>query len=150
MKIIRHPDTVESYLMRVGHAQRRLVEKRLQEMNLHRGQPPLLFVLNQRDGLSSSELAELLNVTPPTISNMVKRMRQNGYVEKRRDSNDERVTRVYLTEQGRAAMGALQQIVDDVNETMSAGLSAEEIAILLPILKKIMINIENTLGESGC
>jgi len=150
MKVIRRPDTVESYLMRVGQAQRRLVENRLQEMNLHRGQPPLLFVLNQQDGLSNSELAELLNVTPPTISNMVKRMRQSGYVEKRSDSNDERVTRVYLTEQGREAMGALQQIIDDVNETMSEGLSAEELATLLPILEKIMINIENTLGESGC
>ena len=150
MMNVDFPATLEAQFMRLGHAHRRLVESRLQETGIHRGQPPLLFALSRQDGLSNADLAQKLNVTPPTISNMVKRMRQSGYVEKRRDSDDERIMRVYLTEQGREAMATLRQIIDQVNETMIQGLSAEEKALLIPILKKITANIENALQQNGC
>lgn len=147
MSKLNLPPTVEVRFLRFNHAHRRLVDSLLAGTDLHRGQPPLLFALSLQDGLSNAELAECMFVTPPTISNMVKRLRKSGFVEKRRDSEDERVTRVYLTEKGRRATGRLREISAQVNEAMIVGLSAEETKTLFAILTKITTNMENALAQ---
>ena len=109
--------------------------------------PPLLYALNQQDGRSNAELAHLLRVTSPTVSNMVKRMQQAGFVEKRRDEKDERVTRVYLTDKGREVTVKMANVIIQINATIGAGLSPEEKALLMPLLKKMTTNIENALQQ---
>ena len=91
---------LEFLLGRVGKAHRYLVRQSLEESGLHRGQPLLLSALNKQDGMSHSELAERLEVAPPTITNMVKRLERHLLVERRRDESDERVSRVFITEEG--------------------------------------------------
>ena len=144
---LEFPPTIEAHLMHLGHAHRRLVESHLQEIGLYRGQPPLLYALSHQDGLSNAELAHLLRVTTPTISNMVKRMQQAGFVEKRRDVEDERVTRVYLTDQGRDVTVKMANIIIQINDLIGEGLSAEEKALLIPLLRKMTANIENALQQ---
>lgn len=121
----------------------------MQAIGLHRGQPPLLYALSNRDGLSNAELAQLLNVTPPTISNMVKRMQKTGFVEKRRDPDDERTTRVYLTEQGRAATVEMAEVIIGVNEVVNTGLSLDQQRELMSALETITHNIEDAIRRDG-
>ncbi len=135
--------------MLLGHAHRRLVESRLQAIGLHRGQPPLLFALSNHDGLSNAELAQLLNVTPPTISNMVRRMQKSGFVDKRRDRRDERTTRVYLTEQGRTATIEMAQVIMEVNDIINRGLTPDEQQRLMSALELITRNIEDAIRRDG-
>ncbi len=135
--------------MLLGHAHRRLVESRLQAIGLHRGQPPLLFALSNRDGLSNAELADMLNVTPPTISNMVKRLQNSGFVTKRRDPDDERTIRVFLTDQGRTATVEMAQVIIGVNEIINTGLSPDQQRALMATLESITRNIEDAIREDG-
>ncbi|MEM9776043.1 MAG: MarR family transcriptional regulator [Chloroflexota bacterium] len=143
------PPTIDAYLVRLGHAHRRLVENCLQaaDAGIHRGQAPLLFALHQEDGQSNAELTQWLNVSQPTTSNIVKRMQKSGMVVKKRDDSDERVTRVYLTEQGRLAAKVVQETIQQINQIMNAGLSADEIATCISIFKKIEANIERSLEQ---
>ena len=74
----------------------------LRDIGLHRGQPPLLFALWDEDGQSQAALAERLGIAPATLTRMVQRMERAGFVERRADPADERLSRVHLTEAGRA------------------------------------------------
>ena len=56
----------------------RLIGKRAQELyaeyDLNRAQSGILFALHQEDSMSQKELAKRLNVTPPSITSMIKKM----------------------------------------------------------------------------
>ena len=69
---------LETLFFRVGKSHRKIAGRLLEQHCFHRGQTPLIFALSHEDGRTNSELAELLEVTPATITNMVKRMEKAG------------------------------------------------------------------------
>jgi DNA-binding MarR family transcriptional regulator len=132
---------LEFLLARVGRAHHKLVRRSLGKIGLYRGQPPVLFALGEQDGMTHSELAAKMEVTPATISNMVKRMEQAGFVVRRRDTEDERISRVYLTDAGRAIYSEMVAIAQQVNETTFAGFTEEERSIMRNFLTRIHSNL---------
>ena len=111
------------------------------QVGLHRGQPLVLKALWGQDGLTQTELTELLHVRPATMTNMIKHMEQAGLVERRRTERDRRVSRVYLTEAGQEIQGQVQQIWRDFEAQVFAGLSEEERASLLRHFTHIQDNL---------
>ena len=64
----------------------------LEALGLYRGQPPVLHFLHEEDGLTHSALAVRLNVTPATVTKMLQRMENAGWVIRRPDAVDQRVS----------------------------------------------------------
>jgi DNA-binding MarR family transcriptional regulator len=62
----------------------------------------VLLVLWERDGISVTEIGEKLMLDNGTLSPLLKKMEQAGYIERRRSRGDDRVVEITLTEQGRA------------------------------------------------
>ncbi|MHB1319270.1 MAG: MarR family winged helix-turn-helix transcriptional regulator, partial [Anaerolineae bacterium] len=109
------PDAPIAHLLpHISRRHFRRVQELLADLGLHRGQPRLLAVLWEREGWAHSELAELLSVTPATITKMAQRMELAGFVTRTPDSVDQRISRVYLTEKGRL----VRQQVDAVFRTL--------------------------------
>ena len=83
----------------------RLIGKRAQELyaeyDLNRAQSGILFALHQEDSMSQKELAKRLNVTPPSITSMIKKMEQEGYITRKADEQDQRVMRLTLAQKGK-------------------------------------------------
>ena len=52
---------------------------------------------NMHEGLKQSELAEMLDLQPITLTRLVDRLCANGMIERRADPNDRRAKRLYLT-----------------------------------------------------
>ena len=61
-------------IIKVSRAHYKKTHKLLRELNLYRGQPPLLHLLWEKEGRTQKELAEKLNSKPGTIAKMVKKM----------------------------------------------------------------------------
>ncbi|RMF77280.1 MAG: MarR family transcriptional regulator [Chloroflexi bacterium] len=72
----------------------------LAALGIHVGQEMVLLHLWDEDGLTQTELGERLCVRPATVTKMLGRMEHAGLVERRKDPDDQRVSRVWLTEQG--------------------------------------------------
>jgi DNA-binding MarR family transcriptional regulator len=113
----------------------------LEEFGLFRGQPPLLFALWEEEGRTHSELAEHLHVQPATITKMIKRMERTGFVERRQDTEDQRVSRVYLTDAGRDIRDAVEGVLRELEEQTFAGFSSEEHALLNQFLLRVRDNL---------
>ncbi len=62
----------------------------------------VFLVLWERDGCSVGELCEKLMLDNGTLSPLLKKMQQAGYVDRTRSEADDRVVVVTLTEKGRA------------------------------------------------
>ena len=67
-------------------------------------------MLWEQDGLSVTDIGERLMLDNGTLSPLLKKMEQAGYVERRRSRGDDRVVEITLTEAGRA----LQEKAKDV------------------------------------
>ena len=71
-----------------------------QEFDLNASQAGILFSLHQSSAMSQKELAESLNMTPPSITSTIQKMEKGGYIRRKADEKDQRVLRLSLTEKG--------------------------------------------------
>src|SRR6056297_139378 len=115
----------------------------LEKVGLYRGQPPLLFALWKKDGQSGTELCRILGVQPATVTKMVKRLKNNGFVFTRRDENDSRVTKVCLTEKGRRIEEDVKGIYGEFDRIMFKDFDEEQVKSLEFLLDKIQSNISS-------
>ena len=88
-------------LDRISSQMRRQYSESLRELNLYVGQDNLLYRLWLGDGITQMQLSEHLKCEPPTVTNMVKSLEQNGFIYRKRDEQDARVMRIYLTDKGK-------------------------------------------------
>ena len=138
---------LESLFFRVGKAHRKLAGRLLDQHLFHRGQMPLIFALCQQDGRTNSELAELLEVTPSTITNMVKRMEKGGFVQRKGDPKDERLKRVWLTDAGQGKVNDLHEVVDQLQSISFCCFTPEECDSFKYLMEKILSNLEQELNS---
>jgi DNA-binding MarR family transcriptional regulator len=75
-------------------------------------------------------------------------MEKAGFVERRPDPEDQRVSRVYLTEAGRAVRADVQQVWRKLDEEAFAGLTPEERAQVRRLFVQIRENLMRVTGES--
>src|SRR5690348_7761688 len=60
----------------------------------------VLILLIEQDGQTIGTLSQKRAIDPPTMTGIVRRLEQNGLVERRHDREDRRVVKVYLTAEG--------------------------------------------------
>jgi len=110
----------------------------MQEHGVRIGQNLVLEVLWASDGLSPGELASRLNVSTPTVVNTASRMEAAGLLERRRDPDDGRLVRLYLTAKGRAAQRPIEQARQRLADHALATLTPTERRHLESALNKII------------
>ena len=139
-----HPPASESLdqllaqVCRLKHAR---VQALLETLGLYEGQPSMLRTLWAKEGLTHTDLARRLRVQPATITKMIQRMQKAGFVERRPDPQDERVSRVYLTEAGRAVQTDVRGVWHTLEKDAFAQFTDEERALLRHYLLQIRDNL---------
>ncbi|HEV7718221.1 MAG TPA: MarR family transcriptional regulator [Arsenicitalea sp.] len=85
-----------------GHAFTRFYKPRLDALGITYPQYLVFLVLWEQDGLTVRALGQKLFLDSGTLTPLLKRLEALGYVTRRRDEEDERLVRIYLTGEGRA------------------------------------------------
>jgi len=124
----------------------------LEDINIHPGQPPLLFMLYHNSGITQKELAKKLNVTPPTVAVMLHRMEKHGLIKKKRDENDRRIYRVYLADKGKKVIEKIEEIVEEIEKISFNGFNEDERKQLKEFFNRIADNIRSSIkgGKKKC
>ena len=97
--------------------------------------------LAREDGCSQLELVHRTHLKPPTVSVTLKRLESEGLVERKSDPIDQRVTRVFLSEQGREHSRRVRERLKDLDAELMQGFSEEETQQLLLFLARMRDNI---------
>lgn len=114
----------------------------LGEENIKPGQGGLLLMLQETGGLSQREIAERLNVKPPSITVMLRKMERNGYISRTQDQNDQRITRIYITEEGDRAAGIMKKAIDQLEGEVYQGITKEEVLFMRRLLLQMETNLD--------
>jgi len=135
------PETISFLLGYVCRAHRTFANEALTDIGLYAGQEMFLHHLWEQDGLTQSQLVEHMCVQPATLSKMLDRMEKTGLVARRADADDNRVSRVFLTEQGKKLENSISDVWDKVEARVVKGLSTEERVLLRRLLLQVYENL---------
>ena len=100
----------------------------LDELGVTYPQYLVLSVLWEVDGQTIGAIAERLSLEPSTITPLVKRLEQAGFVDRQRNPDDERQVRVSLTAKGRDLRAQTGCLTDTL--LRRSGLTVEAIIAL--------------------
>lgn len=101
----------------------------------------LLMQLRRGGTARQSELADLIEVEPITLSRMVDRLVDAGFIVRSRDPADRRAWQLSLTERVEELAADLQPLVDNLNHDALCGLDQEEHDRLRRLLSRVRTNI---------
>ena len=107
----------------------------------------VLSVLAVSDEVTQREIVSMTHLKAPTVSVILRKMEDEGMVERRQNPNDKRETRVRLTEYGREVdMKGIAKI-KETDALALVGLGSEEYDTLMRLLCKMRENLLVSLGE---
>jgi MarR family transcriptional regulator, organic hydroperoxide resistance regulator len=127
---------------------RALAEADMRRLGLHLGQDHLLAVLWENDGCTPGEVAAALHVTTPTVVKGATRMAAAGLLTRRRDDQDNRLVRLWLTDAGRALQGPVEAARQSLEDRVTADLAETEREQLLSALATIHRSANKLLGAA--
>jgi len=140
----RHPFF---WLTQVIGARDRELAQGLREFGLRVPEWRALAALYAKKHSTMSELAELATIDRTTLTRTVDRMQDAGWLERRADEADMRVTRLSLTAAGRRMFDRIWPEVEKLNALALAGLSKAEIRALQDVLARMHANLEDYVAE---
>jgi MarR family transcriptional regulator, organic hydroperoxide resistance regulator len=86
----------------------------------------LLTVLGRSDGLSQSEFTQRYEMDPSRVTRTAQSLEADGFIHRERDPEDNRVVRMYLTEDGREVLLKLPALNDELRRRVHGVLGEEE------------------------
>ena len=132
---------IRQLLDKISSRIRRDYSETLRELNLYVGQDNLLSRLWLGDGVTQMQLCEHLNCEPPTVTNMVRSLEQNGFITRKRDEQDARVMRIFLTDKGKQLEKPIETKWRQQQEKILRSISPDERLLLRQLLKQMETNL---------
>ena len=136
----------------VARLMRTTFDRRVKAMGFTRSQWWVLNHLFRNDGVTQSELADLLEVEKATLGRLLDRMEQKGWVRREGHSGDRRAKRVFLTDEVEPAIKAMRAAAAEIRRDAVAGLPAAQQELFVDALLAIKANLgrlEAARAENG-
>jgi MarR family transcriptional regulator for hemolysin len=130
----------------VARLMRRRFEAKASGSGLSAAQWRLLVRVAKEPGIAQARLAELLEIEPISVSRLIDRMEDGGWIERRSDAADRRVRLIFPTDKSQEAYGRVKSMAGEVYEVALAGLSPEARRATIEGLKTIAYNLSD--GET--
>ncbi len=140
------PEKLDFYLAQVCRLHYTRAHQLLEAIGLYRGQPPVLHALWEQEGLTQTELAERMKVTPATMTKMLQRMEKAGFIQRRPDAEDQRISRVFVTPAGWAIKAQVEGVWQTIEAETFDGFTLEERVLLRRFFLHMRQNLERVMG----
>ena len=146
------PGSNVDFLFALFETQRLLrlyAEKQARRFGLTKAQWSVLAKLERTEGLKQTEIADLLEIQPITLTRLIDKLYELGLIERRSDDSDRRVNRLYLTEAARPLMLQLNGLRNELTQTALAGLSPADTNLLVAQLETVKNNVREALQTAA-
>ena len=133
----------------VARLLRTTYDRRVRDLDLTRSQWWVLTHLFRKDGITQSELAEILELEKPSLGRLLDRLESKGWVRRMEDPKDRRAKQVYLTEAAQAPMRTMREVAAGVRQDALSGLSTTDQDRFVDVLLTIKSNLMGELNGSS-
>lgn len=115
---------------------------KLNEFALTTSQVCVLSRLWIQNGITQKEIAQNIEIRPASLTALINTLVAKGWAERREDSRDARINRIYLTDKGDSLKFKCININDEMENLLTKGFSKEEKQLMLCWLKKMYVNMQ--------
>lgn len=143
-----HGSVDMNFLFALGEVQRLMrayADKEAARYGITRAQWAVLAKLERSEGMKQTELAEQLEMQPITLTRLIDKLCDNGWIERRGDESDRRVNRLYLKKAARPLLGKLAGLKSEITSAALGGISPTDAERLVSQLESIKENVRNAL-----
>lgn len=117
-----------------------LKENGLSDFNGAQGR--ILYVLWQEDGLMMKEISNRTSLAKTTLTSMLRRMKDQGFIYYEQSEKDNRQTLIFLAKKARDLFNDYQNVSEQMKEIFYRNLSDLEIDLLEGLLERIKNNLQ--------
>lgn len=141
-----------SYFYRMGQC---YINEKLEPYHIGSGQYTYLLVLFDENGISQETLSERIKIDKATTGRAIKKLMQEGYVYRKRDSKDKRRYQIFLTPKGNEIKAVVYDVLEKWNELVLQDMKTSEKKYAVELLRKMADNIsqfknkETSMEEEG-
>lgn len=136
-----HHLSIPFYIARASNVLRLRLHRSFKEKgyNITPDQWGILNTLWRKDGRTQREISKKISKDTSSVTRMLDLLEKENYVERRRNENDRRSYRIFLTSKGKRVKNKLISIVEETHEISLNGLNNEK--------RKMLINMLDTICE---
>jgi DNA-binding MarR family transcriptional regulator len=124
---------------------RAYADKEASRFGITRAQWAVLAKVERAEGMKQTELAELMEMQPITLTRLIDKLCDAGWIERRGDTTDRRVNRLYLRKAGRQLLGKMSGLRSELTATALDGINPADAHRLLTQLEQIKENVRNAV-----
>ena len=134
-------------IMDVARLLKTYADQRARQLGVSKAQWTVLVRIERNEGLKQSELADMLDLQPISLTRVLDRLAENGLIERRPDPNDRRANRLYLTAAARPMLDRLSVLAIDMMKSVLDGLDAATIERMLHDLGLVKDNLRSAIAR---
>ena len=98
---------------------------------------------HRNEDVFQKDLEEIFSVRRSTMSTIILRMEQKGFLTRQSVAYDARLKKIVLTEKGERVHAAIESKIEDTEQKLSANFSEDEKQMLFRLLEKLRRNLES-------
>jgi MarR family transcriptional regulator, transcriptional regulator for hemolysin len=133
----------------VARLLRTYADQRAAEYEITRAQWAVMARLDRSEGLKQTELAELLDLQPITLTRLLDRLSDNGLIERRADLQDRRAKRLFLTPAARPLLEHLDRLAEELMVTALAGVDPSSVELIQAHLTTVKGNLREAIQSKS-
>jgi MarR family transcriptional regulator, transcriptional regulator for hemolysin len=128
---------------------RTYADQKAAQFGITRAQWVVLVRLDRSEGLKQSELAEILDLQPISLTRLLDKLADSGLIERRADPVDRRAKRLYLTPAAHPLLEKLGALGEDLMATALSGVAPESIEQTIVQLGTVKENLRQAIAQRG-
>ena len=135
--------------MKTDRLHRKAFEGLVSRLGIHRSQHILLMHLSHQVGVSQTDLASHLEISPAAVAVSLKKLEAGGYIEKKAAQRDSRYNEIKITDKGRAIVNTSDRFFGEIDAAMLKGIDAEMIDTFVKCLEIMQYNLKELCGSEA-
>ena len=128
-----------------AHALRKAFGRRVASLGVTGAQWKVLFKLTLKPGLRQTDLADMLDLEPITLTRIIDRLQEAGLVERSPDPTDRRAWRLHVTAKAEPVVEKLRAIAAELTAEAFAGVNPKDIETT----RKVLAQVRERVGQCG-
>lgn len=126
-----------------------LLDSWLAGHSMNHGQIPYIMCTVEKEGQTQDKLSTCIRVDRAATARALKCMEKAGLIEREENPKNRRQKLVYPTPEGKAQYAKLVPLLNNHNEVMFRGFSADERKTAIALLDRVIANVQGELdGEN--
>lgn len=131
----------------VARMLRTYADHKAAQFGITRAQWVVLVRLDRSEGLKQSELAEILDLQPISLTRLLDKLCECGLIERRPDPVDRRAKRLFLTPAARPLLEKLGDLGEELMATALAGVEAGSVERMIGELGAVKENLRQAIAR---